>query len=96
MEKCFDIRANMDKTENEDSMYHHSTVLMPCYITIAKTKEFKDGSSGYLVFGTFMNATSKERPSLGQIRARSYDEALEKVQEMLSENLEMFYKEIGM
>ena len=95
MEKCFDIRANMKDAEDDSIIYHHSMVLMPCRITITKTKEYKDGSKSYLLFGAFMNATSKEQPSLGQIRAKTYNEALEIAQQILFNNLKDFYDNIG-
>ena len=71
------------------SVYHEYYCMIPSSITIAKTKEYKDGSFGYLVFGSFLRSTSREQPSLGKIRAFSDEEALEKAQEIIHENYDI-------
>lgn len=69
-----------------------ATALVPAIIGIVKTKEFKNGTNQYLVYGTFLGHTSKEKPSLGVIKASSNEEALKKAQELLNENLANFEK----
>ena len=65
-------------------------VLTPCTITVCPTKEFKDGTYQWLVFGTFIRPTSKEQPSLGTVRAANLAEAKKKVQELLEKEFRYF------
>ncbi len=65
-------------------------VLTPCTITICPTKEFKDGTYQWLVFGTFIRPSSKEQPSLGTVRAANLAEAKKKVQELLEKEFRYF------
>lgn len=65
-------------------------VLTPCTITICPTKEFKDGTYQWLVFGSFMRPSSKEQPSLGTVRAANLAEAKKKVQELLEKEFRHF------
>lgn len=86
----FDLKSKINCVSTK---YADSNVLLPCIINICESRSFKDGTKDYLIFGTFMNSTSKERPSLGKIRANSIEEAIEKAQELLDNNLEAFLKE---
>ncbi len=81
-----------NKTNNVSSKYAESSVLLPCNINIYESRAFKDGTKEYLIFGTFINSTSKEQPSLGRVRANSIEEAIEKAQELLDNNFENFLK----
>ena len=87
--KHFNLTNN---TNVVSSNYAESSVLLPCIINICESKSFKDGTKDYLIFGTFVNSTSKERPSLGKVRANSIEEAIEKAQEILDNNLHDFLK----
>ena len=68
-------------------------VLTPCTITVCPTKEFKDGTYQWLVFGTFIRPSSKEQPSLGTVRAANLAEAKKKVQELLEKEFRYFIEE---
>lgn len=81
-----------NKTNNVSSKYAESSVLLPCNINICESRAFIDGAKEYLIFGTFVNSTSKERPSLGKVKANSIEEAIEKAQELLDNNFEDFLK----
>jgi hypothetical protein len=87
--KHFEFKDNMDLAS---SYYAESYVLTPCKINIVESRRFKDGTSDYLIFGSFINATSKERPSLGKVRAKSMEEAIKKAQEILNDNFKDFAK----
>ena len=89
--KHFEIKDNIDK-DVASSYSVHSCVLAPCKINIVESRRFKAGTSDYLVFGGFINATSKEQPSLGKVRANSMKEAIEKAQEILKDNFKDFTK----
>lgn len=72
--------------------YDKYIALIPSVINVMQTRKYKDGSAGYLIFGNFLGATSKERPSLGSVRANSKEEAVQKAQEIINENIKKFLK----
>ena len=67
--------------------------MIPCEICITPTRQFKDGTRQWLIFGQFKYATSKEKPSLGTVRAKSLKEARKLTQELLDENFKKFLEE---
>ena len=64
--------------------------LIPCTLQVVNTKTFKDGTSQYLVFGTFDCASSKEQPTYMVIRASSEDEAVNQIRTKLIEELQAY------
>lgn len=81
------LYADVNELEVKTGSYN---VLTPCTITICPTKEFKDGTYQWLVFGTFISPSSKEQPSLGTVRAANLAEAKKKVQELLEKEFRYF------
>lgn len=81
------LYADVNELEVRTGAYN---VLAPCTITICPTKEFKDGTYQWLVFGTFIRPSSKEQPSLGTVRAVNLAEAKKKVQELLEKEFRYF------
>lgn len=81
------LYADVNELEVRTGAYN---VLTPCTITVCPTKEFKDGTYQWLVFGTFIRPTSKEQPSLGTVRAANLAEAKKKVQELLEKEFRYF------
>lgn len=81
------LYADVNELEARTGAYN---VLTPCTITICPTKEFKDGTYQWLVFGTFIRPSSKEQPSLGTVRAANLAEAKKKVQELLEKEFRYF------
>ena len=81
------LYADVNELEVKTGFYN---VLTPCTITICPTKEFKDGTYQWLVFGTFIRPSSKEQPSLGTVRAANLAEAKKKVQELLEKEFRYF------
>lgn len=81
------LYTDVNELEVRTGVYN---VLTPCTITVCPTKEFKDGTYQWLVFGTFIRPTSKEQPSLGTVRAANLAEAKKKVQELLEKEFRYF------
>ena len=79
-------QLDIDNFEN----YSNCSVLIPAKIYVAQSKEFKDGTPQYLIFASPIGATSKEKPSLGTVRAKDDKEAVKLAQKILDENLASF------
>lgn len=67
--------------------------LVPCTLKVVNTKTFKDGTSQYLVFGSFDCASSKEQPTYDVIRASSEEDAVNQICTKVIEELQAYINE---
>ena len=87
----------LDKSFEPKCMDDYGTTmvkaLIPCTLQVVNTKTFKDGTSQYLVFGSFDYASSKEQPTYAVIRASSEEEAVNQIRTKLIEELQAYINE---
>lgn len=78
------------KTDPNDYGYKAQMIFLPCRVYVLETRQFKDGTSNWLIFTEPYNATSKEKPSLGVVRAKNRTEAVQKAQDLINNNFNDF------
>jgi len=78
------------RTDPNSQQGESYTAMVPCRITVLPTKTFKDGTCQWLIFGSFIGASSREKPSLGTVRAATLREAQDKAQALINESYQYF------